>query len=436
LSFRSLLIAAAVACLVAPLAGAPASAATLPASPSSQPASPAPPAAAPSPSTTPPPVAAPSPTSPVPADPYADAKAVIADIGRVVTPNGVQETLELTLGGVRQVVNVRGSDRANPLLLFIHGGPGSVEMPIAWTFQRGWEDYFTVVQWDQRAAGRSYRLNDPATIGATLNPARYRDDAIELIEQLTKRYGKRKVIVLGHSWGSVVGLSVAAKRPDLLHAYVGFGQVIDFRENERRGYAWTLAEARRRGNADAVRELEAIAPYPGDGPLDLEKTGIERKWNIEFGGLAAYREDANFYFRAPRLSPEYTPEDRKAWDAGSALTMKSMWPQLADISYASLARVDVPVVMFVGRHDWTTPSSVTEEWLARVRAPAKKLVWFEHSAHLMMIEEPGRTLLHLVEDVRPFADERTAAGRSPRTAPTAPTAPAASAEGTPNAAVK
>jgi pimeloyl-ACP methyl ester carboxylesterase len=432
LSLRSLLIAAAPAFVAAFLAGSPASAATsaatpratssatAPASSSSARASPAPPAAAPSPSTAPPPVAAPSPASPVPADPYADAKTVIADIGRVVAPNGVQETLELTLGGVRQVVNVRGSDRANPLLLFIHGGPGSVEMPIAWTFQRGWEDYFTVVQWDQRAAGRSYRLNDPATIGATLNPARYRDDAIELIEQLTKRYGKRKVIVLGHSWGSVVGLSVAAKRPDLLYAYVGFGQVIDFRENERRGYAWTLAEARRRGNAEAVRELEAIAPYPGDGPLDLEKTGIERKWNIEFGGLAAYREDANFYFRAPRLSPEYTPDDRKAWDAGSALTMKAMWPQLADISFASLQRVDVPVVMFVGRHDWTTPSSVTEEWLVR----------FEHSAHLMMIEEPGRTLVHLVQDVRPYADERAAARRTPRAAPTAP------AEGTANAAAK
>lgn len=346
----------------------------------------------------------PAPTPAATADPYADAKAVIADLGRVVTPNGVQETLELTIGGARQVVNVRGSDRANPLLLFIHGGPGSVEMPMAWTFQRAWEDYFTVVQWDQRAAGRSYRLNDAATIGATLTPTRYRDDAIELIEQLVKRYGKRKVFVLGHSWGSVVGLSVAAKRPDLLYAYVGFGQVIDFRENERRGYAWTLDEARRRGNADAVRELEAIRPYPGDGPLDLEKTGIERKWNIEFGGLAAYRPDANFYFRAPRLSPEYTPDDRKAWDAGSELTMKSMWPQLADISFATLKNVDVPVLLFMGRHDWTTPSSVADEWLARLHAPAKKLVWFDHSAHLMMIEEPGRTLLHLVQDVRPFAD--------------------------------
>jgi proline iminopeptidase len=77
-----------------------------------------------------------------------------------VTPNGVDETLILELGGARQVVNVRGADRANPILLYIDGGPGSVEMPMAWSFQHPWEDFFTVVQWDQRGAGRSYPLND------------------------------------------------------------------------------------------------------------------------------------------------------------------------------------------------------------------------------------------------------------------------------------
>ncbi len=92
-----------------------------------------------------------------PADPYAPARAIIADLDHIVTPNGVEETFEVTLGGARQVVNVRGADRDNPILLFIHGGPGAVEMPIAWAFQRPWEDYFTVVQWDQRGAGKSYR---------------------------------------------------------------------------------------------------------------------------------------------------------------------------------------------------------------------------------------------------------------------------------------
>src|SRR5947209_8220593 len=131
-------------------------------------------------------------------DAYAPGRKIVSDIDRIVTPKGVQETFEVVLGGARQIVNVRGSDRANPILLFVHGGPGAVEMPVAWAFQRPWEDFFTVVQWDQRGAGRSFPLNNPKTLAPTLTPERYRDDAIELIQLLCHKYNKRKVLLLGH----------------------------------------------------------------------------------------------------------------------------------------------------------------------------------------------------------------------------------------------
>lgn len=337
------------------------------------------------------------------ADPYDPGRKIVADIQKIVTPKGVQETLEVELGGAKQVINVRGANRDNPILIFIHGGPASVEMPIAWSFQRPWEDVFTVVQWDQRGAGRSYLLNDPKTIAPTLKPERYRDDAIELIEYLRKRYAQKKVFVMGHSWGSVVGLSVAAKRPDLLYAYIGMGQVIDFRENERLGTEWTIAQAKKDGNAKAVAELEAISPYPGSGALDLNKTAIQRKWNVYYGGLAANRRDGDFYFRAPRISPEYTPADRKAWDDGSAFTMSAMWPQLADISFKDLNRINTPVILFMGRQDYTTPAPIADAWLKRLKAPKKQMVWFENSAHLPMIEEPGLTFAALLKDALPLA---------------------------------
>lgn len=339
-----------------------------------------------------------------PADPYAPGRAIVADIGRIVTPKGVQETLEVELGGAKQVINVRGADRDNPILVFVHGGPASVETPIAWSFQRPWEDFFTVVQWDQRGAGRSYLLNDPKAIAPTLKLDRYRDDAIELIEYLRKRYGQRKVFLMGHSWGSVVGLSVAAKRPDLLYAYIGMGQVIDFRENERLGLAWTIDQARKDGNDKALAELAAIAPYPGPGALDPAKTAIERKWNIHYGALAAGRRDADFYFHAGRISPEYTAADRKAWDDGSDFTIAQMWPQLADISLKTLDRVDTPVILFMGRHDYTTPAPIADAWLSRLHAPNKQMVWFENSAHLPMIEEPGHALAALLTYALPLAD--------------------------------
>lgn len=335
-------------------------------------------------------------------DPYAQGREIVADIGRIVTPDGVQETFTVELGGTRQVVNVRGADRANPILLFIHGGPGAVEMPIAWSFQRPWEDFFTVVQWDQRGAGRSYPLNDPEVIAPTLTLDRYRDDAIELIELLRVKYGQRKLFVLGHSWGSAVGLAVAAKRPDLLHAYVGMGQLIDFRENERVGMAWTLGQARERGDADAVREIEMLRPYPDRGPFTIEQADGWRKWATGYGALAAYRSDATFYLRAPRLSPEYTAADIQAWADGATFTVKTLFPRLADLSFKDIRRLDVPVIMLLGRHDYATPSSITQEWMARLSAPEKQIVWFEHSSHLPMIEQPGRVLKALLEQVRPL----------------------------------
>lgn len=335
-------------------------------------------------------------------DLYAPGRALIADIGRVVTPTGVQETFELTLGGARQVVNVRGADRKNPVLVFIHGGPGAVEMPIAWSFQRPWEDFFTVVQYDQRGAGKSYRLNDPEKLAPTLTFERYRDDAIELIEILKKRYGKRKVILLGHSWGSAVGLGVAEKRPDLLYAYVGVGQVIDWRENERVGMAWALAQARQRKNAQAIREIEALRPYPESGPFTIEKADSWRKWAIGWGSLAAYRHDADFYLHASRLSPEYDADDLRAWDLGSAFTVTTLWPRLANLSFSKVKRIDVPVVMFIGRQDHTTSAALADAWMRALRSK-KTTIWFEHSAHLPMLEEPGRFVDALVHQVRPLA---------------------------------
>lgn len=340
-----------------------------------------------------------------PIDPYTPGRAIVADLNRIVTPNGVDETFEAVLGGARQVVNVRGADRANPILLFVHGGPGAVEMPIAWAFQRPWEDFFTVVQWDQRGAGRSYSLADRKALTPTLTPERYRDDAIELIELLRNRYGKRKVVLLGHSWGSVVGLSVAAKRPDLLHAYLGIGQIIDVRENERAGMIWTLAEARRRGDAEAVRDVERLRPYPDRGPFTIDHADGWRKWAVRYGALAAYRPDARFYLRAPRLSPLYTAADLKAWDDGAVFTVTTLWPRLADLSFDRVRRVDTPVFMLLGRHDYVTPSPITAAWMRRLSAPKKRVLWFEHSAHLPFIEEPGRMLDALLTHVRPLADE-------------------------------
>lgn len=336
-----------------------------------------------------------------PDDPWQPGRQIVADLGHIVTPTGVQETFTVALGEVPQVVNVRGADRRNPLLIYVHGGPGAVEMPFAWAFQRPWEDFFTVVQWDQRGAGRSYELSDPAKIAGTLNLQRYRDDAVELIELLRRRYHREKVFLLGHSWGSLVGLSVAAQHPELLYAYIGMGQYIDPPSSERASYDWVLAKARQDNNTQAVRELQALQPYPGD--FTIERIDGERKWVVHYGGLLYGHDNGDFYFHLPRISPEYSAQDRKAWDAGSQFSVKILVPQFAHVSFLQLTRVGCPVLMFEGRHDQVIPSRITAEWLQRLDAPHKELVWFENSGHMMMVEEPGHMLQALLAKALPLA---------------------------------
>lgn len=331
------------------------------------------------------------------------ARSIVADLDRITAPGGVQESYKVRIGGIAQWLNVRGQDRANPVILFLHGGPAAPVTPTLWQFQRPIEEYFTVANWDQRGAGKTYGETAPEEVAPTLRIARYVDDAIEVAEHLRRRYGKDKLVLVGHSWGTIVGMKAALKRPDLFYAYVGIGQVISVRENERIGFEYGLAQARAHDNREALRELASIAPYPGALPITRERIVIARKWPQHYGGLSAFRSDSRYYFQGPLLSPDYDAAQVEAIDRGSLLTLERILPEFVGVDFTDVKRFPIPVVMFLGRHDYTTPTAPTEAWLRQVRAPSKRAVWFERSAHMIPWEEPGKTLVSLLEYVRPLA---------------------------------
>jgi len=339
-------------------------------------------------------------------DSRADAVKIIADMRRIVTPQGIEQTRAVRIGGIEQWISVRGTDRRNPVLLFLHGGPGYVAMPTSWYFQRGWEEYFTVVQWDQRGAGKTYAANDPVKIAPTLTRARMLQDAEEMVAFLRKEFGKDRIFVLGHSWGSSLGIQLARRHPDWLHAYIGIGQITDGMESERRGWRFALDAARRDGNADAIRDLESIAPYAAPGkPLALKDLYLQRKWLGRYGGAVYGRTGFDAEGAAAKLAPEYTDADlRTMWDATEFSTSRMLTDVLAQ-DFSTTTTFDCPIVIFNGRHDYNVSSSSTAEWFAKVKAPAKQLVWFENSAHEIFNEEPGKTLVSLVRYARPFAEK-------------------------------
>jgi pimeloyl-ACP methyl ester carboxylesterase len=336
----------------------------------------------------------------------AEATAIIANARKIVTPNGVERLEKVRIGGIDQWVSIRGADRRNPILLYIHGGPGYVSIPMSWWFSRGLEEYFTVVQWDQRAAGKTFLLNEPATIAPSLTNERMVTDADEMAAWARKEFDKDKIFVLGHSYGSFLGLKLAQRHPKWLYAYIGVCQLIDGPESERRGWHFAMEAARRAGNAEAVSALEAIAPYGAPGQtIPINDIYVERKWVSYYGGVMAYRRDNSDDSALAQLSPDYTDQEiDHIWD-GNKFATPYLLPEVVALDLTTINRLSVPVILFEGRHDRTVNSDVAAAWLHSVKAPQKQLVWFEHSGHMPMTEERGKFLLSLVRYARPIAEK-------------------------------
>lgn len=333
----------------------------------------------------------------------AEAIKIIADARRIVSPRGLQAIETVHIGGIDQVVSIRSQDLRNPILIYFHGGPGYVEMPLDWWYDRGWDEYFTVIQWDQRNSGKTYVASGPRP-PATLTPERFQKDAEELVQWALKRFGKRRVFVLGHSWGSMLGLKLAAAHPEWLYAYIGTGQITNSPESEREGWAWTMARAKADRNGEAIRDLQSIAPYAQNGAsITVGAILTQRKWLNHYGGAAWRRDGADFEASLYSLSPEYTDEDvGKAFEGQPAVT-RGLLPQVLMTDLSTIKRLKVPVILLLGRRDHTVSSAVASAWFDTVEAPSKKLVWFERSGHFITTEEPGKLLISLVDYARPIA---------------------------------
>jgi pimeloyl-ACP methyl ester carboxylesterase len=329
-----------------------------------------------------------------------DARSAIA-AAQAVAPGGIDELKAVEIGGIKQWISVRGNNKDNPILLFLHGGPGSPMMPESWTFQRPWEDFFTVVQWDQRGAGKTLSAAG-RKVDQSMSIGRMQADTEELIQFLLKSYEKKKLFLLGHSWGSVLGVRVAQHRPEWLYAYIGIGQVVNMRRNEAVGYEMTLAHAEEVGNESAIKELKSIAPYPNsDGSIPLLKTLTERKWDIAFGGLV-YGSGATDGPKRRALSSEYSDYDDKSAELGESSSLQILWPEVTAVNFDAVAAFECPVFFFAGSHDWTTPASLVEEFYKHIQAPEKKLFKIDRAAHYVVNEAPGEVLMHLVDEVRPL----------------------------------
>lgn len=330
-----------------------------------------------------------------------DARAIIAE-AQAIPPGGIDELRTVELGSIKQWIHVRGDNPDNPILLFIHGGPGSPMMPESWAWQRSWEAYFTIVQWDQRGAGKTF-----ATAGmkpdSSMTVAVMQSDAEELITWLRRTYKKKKIFVMAHSWGSILGIKIAQAHPDWLYAYIGVGQVVNAQENEVVGFNETLARAKALGNAAAVKELEALKPYPSvSGPTPIAKVIVERKWDVALGGMIHGKTTADTD-AISMLSPDYTEVDFAAMPKGELSSVQILLPQIQSVNFDRVTKFHCPVFIFAGAEDRTTPEVLAKRYFDSITAPKKKFFKIARAAHYVVSEVPGEVLVNLVRFVRPLA---------------------------------
>lgn len=310
-------------------------------------------------------------------------------------PAAIAALERVSLGGVEQTILIRGNDRSFPVLLYLHGGPGFAHLPLALSYSGELEKYFVVVHWDQRGAGASCEGTD----WDELTPEQIVADTIELSEQLASRFGgEGRIVLLGHSWGSVVGALAVQERPDLYHAYVGLGQLVNARQNELLSYNWVVAEAERRNDQGALAQLRTVSPPYADN----EQLALQRRWLMTYGG-SVYATDRARPFLWPLLfGPEYTLRTRLSFPTCMIASLDAIWSALDDLDFQSqIPRLEVPVFFFAGRHDWNTPYPLVEKWAEVLEAPSVEVVWFEDAGHMIPMESPAKFQRALIDKVLP-----------------------------------
>jgi pimeloyl-ACP methyl ester carboxylesterase len=296
----------------------------------------------------------------------------------------------LAVNGTTQWVQFQGQDQDLPLLLILHGGPGYAILPLFHHTNPELESRFLVVNWDQRGAGRSFARSIP---DSTMNLAQFLDDVHTVTTALKNHFGKKKIYLLGHSWGTVLGLQAIATWPNDYHAFFGVGQVVNLIQNEIRMYEWTLDQAIRQHHFKAIRQLRKIG-HPNHGGIyprgGDEAYDIAVHWMAYFGGEIHGKHGSDFIDEWMLRQPVYSGKWQKKWIRGFEFSQQLFDdPAVWHLDFpSSVTGVGVPVYLLQGHHDYDTPWTLIPPYFEQLKAPDKALYFFENSAHFPFYEEP------------------------------------------------
>lgn len=304
-------------------------------------------------------------------------------------PPGIARVETMAVDGLPERLLIRGNDPThNPVLLFVHGGPGFPAAPFR-QVNSDLEKDFTVVHWDQRGAGFSYFRGIPAE---TMRVEQFTRETILVARTLCRRFGQRRIYLVGHSWGTLPAILAVAREPGLFHAYVGISQLVGIDDSERRLTEAALRNAREGyGSPRKAARLRAAGPAPY---VDLPTQ--DRAAALVTALFPRVSQQAtNFRLALLCLSSRYyTVPDLLRVNAGYRFSRRLLIPQLHGLDLRRAApRLDVPVYFFAGSHDATFGVTIQDEYLRGLVDPAgRHFVLFPDSTHWPHLEQPAEFL--------------------------------------------
>ncbi len=295
-------------------------------------------------------------------------------------PQALDEERFVRLGGIEQWITIKGRSCANPVVLFLHGGPGNTMSPYADAIYGDWQDAFTLVQWDQRSAGKTFGRN-PGSADQELTVEQMAQDGIELASYLTRYLGTQKVILVGGSWSSILGVHMALSRPDLLHAYVGVGQIVEYHENEAAMYRKLIGLARAAEDGKSVAALEAVGPPPWTNPRNF---GIVRRATRVYEAKTTTPAPESWWTPAAQYTTPQALADYEGGEdhsylqfvgyAGNGMYSRVDLPKLG-------TRFAIPVFLLQGAEDLVTTAEVSKRYFDTIQAPRKDYVLLDRTGH-------------------------------------------------------
>ena len=297
------------------------------------------------------------------------------------TPNSLAVLEPVTLGGMEQWILIRGEDRNDPVLLWLHGGPGAAQMPIVHAFNADLEKDFVVVHWDQRGAGKS---NPRDFDESTMTIEQYIEDAHQLTLYLKQHYGKQKIYLLGHSWGTQFGILLVQKYPEDYHAYIGVSQVVNPLRNGELSYPWLIDQVE---NSGSEKDRQALNELGGPPFVEHSRYVSFAKMIEAYGGGT----DISFgkQVQAALAAPEYTLRDYANWFNGANRGSGTMWDATLDYDLLQdIPTLEIPAYFLMGANDHNTDPRLVREYLKVLDAPHKEIVLFEDAAHTPFLSQP------------------------------------------------